>query len=259
MIYKKMCSRLQRLEQEITSIQHQLEMMPQGKLVCTHTGSYTKWYQSDGKTSTYIPKKKKELAERLAVKKYLTIRLEELLQEQEAIKLFLEYHEDNSERSENLLLNQKDYSELLSPYFIPMSQELNEWAKQSYISNPAYPEQCIHKTTAGIYVRSKSESLITMFLHTNKIPFRYECALTFDDVTIYPDFTIRHPKTGNYFYWEHFGMMDNPGYCKNAFSKLQLYTTNGILPSVQLITTYETMEYPLDAEMIENIIQFYFL
>ena len=54
-------------------------------------------------------------------------------------------------------------------------------------------------------------------------------------------------------------MMDNPGYCKNAFSKLQLYTTNGILPSVQLITTYETMEYPLDAEMIENIIQFYFL
>ena len=53
--------------------------------------------------------------------------------------------------------------------------------------------------------------------------------------------------------------MDNPGYCKNAFSKLQLYTTNGILPSVQLITTYETMEYPLDAEMIENIIQFHFL
>ena len=129
---------------------------------------------------------------------------------------------------------------------------------QPFDSNPLYPEQCIHKTRAGIFVRSKSESLITMLLHINKIPFRYECALTFEDVTIYPDFTIRHPQTGEYFYWEHFGLMDNPGYCKNALSKLQLYISNGILPSVHLITTYETLEHPLDAEIIENLIHFYF-
>lgn len=72
-------------------------------------------------------------------------------------------------------------------------------------------------------------------------------------------FTIRHPKTGEVFYWEHFGLMDNPTYSKNAYSKLQLYTNHGIIPSIQLITTYETKEHPLTAETIEKIVENYFL
>lgn len=257
MLYKKLCFYRQRLEQKITSIRDQLEKMPEGKLICTHTGNYFKWYQSDGQTSTYIPKKNRKLAEQLAVKKYLTMQLEELLQDKKTLDRYLQHHKDNSSPLDHLI-NKPGYSELLSPYFVPTSHELQEWMNQPYISNPAYPEQCIHKTCAGISVRSKSESLITMFLHTNKIPFRYECVLTFEDITIYPDFTIRHPYTGEYFYWEHFGMMDNANYCKNAFSKLQLYISNGIIPSVNLITTYEPLDHPLDAEMVDNLVQFYF-
>lgn len=98
-----------------------------------------------------------------------------------------------------------------------------------------------------------------MFLHINKIPFRYECSLQLGDVTIFPDFTIRHPKTGEIYYWEHFGLMDNPTYCKNSISKLQLYASQGIVPSIQLITTYETKENPLSAELVGKIIQHYYL
>lgn len=98
-----------------------------------------------------------------------------------------------------------------------------------------------------------------MLLHTSKIPFRYECALPLGDVIVYPDFTIRHPRTGQLFYWEHFGMMDNPAYIKNAFSKLQLYTEHGIVPSIQLLTTYETKEHPLDFAAAENLVKLYFL
>jgi len=79
LLYKKLCSYRQRLEQEITSIRNQLKEMPEGKLICTHAGNYFKWYQSDGQTSTYIPKKNRKLAEQLAVKKYLMMQLEELL------------------------------------------------------------------------------------------------------------------------------------------------------------------------------------
>lgn len=57
-----------------------------------------------------------------------------------------------------------------------------------------YPERLIHKTSAGIDVRSKSEAMIVQVLHSHKIPFRYECALHIGSITLYPDFTIRIPR-----------------------------------------------------------------
>lgn len=73
------------------------------------------------------------------------------------------------------------------------------------------------------------------------------------------NFYLRHPDTGETFYWEHFGMMDNPKYAKNAFAKLQLYATYNLIPSINLITTYETRNHPLNLEIIETILHYYFL
>jgi len=98
-----------------------------------------------------------------------------------------------------------------------------------------------------------------MMLYIHQIPFRYECALSLENTTLFPDFTIRHPLTGDYYYWEHFGLIDNPAYAQNSFSKLQLYISQGILPSVNLITTYETSDSPLDIQTVERIIKLYFL
>lgn len=78
------------------------------------------------------------------------------------------------------------------------------------------------------------------------------------NVSIYPDFTIRHPVTGEVYYWEHFGMMDNENYAHNVYSKLQLYQSAGIIPSMQLLTTFETRQNPLDYEYVELLIQYYF-
>lgn len=128
-----------------------------------------------------------------------------------------------------------------------------------YETNPTHPEQLICKSISGNNVRSKSEAMIDMYLYLNKIPCRYEAALELGDTVIYPDFTICHPQTMEIFYWEHFGLMDNPSYSKNAYSKLQLYTSHGIIPSIQLITTYETKDNPLDIELVEKFITHYFL
>lgn len=54
-------------------------------------------------------------------------------------------------------------------------------------------------------------------------------------------------------------MIDNPSYCQNMISKLQLYTSHGIYPSIQLITTYETKNHPLNPEIVQKLIDFYFL
>ena len=98
-----------------------------------------------------------------------------------------------------------------------------------------------------------------MHLYTRKIPYRYECILHLGDSILYPDFTIMHPRTYKLYYWEHFGLMDNADYMQTAFSKLQLYGSHGIIPSIQLITTYETKDHPLSSEDIEKIIEYYFL
>ena len=54
-------------------------------------------------------------------------------------------------------------------------------------------------------------------------------------------------------------MMDNESYSKNVFTKLQTYASNQLLPSVNLLTTFETREHPLDTELVENMIRHYFL
>ena len=190
-------------------------------------------------------------------KKYLCALLDDLTQEQQALQLYLKKHPISS-KSE-ALLRQPEYNHLLRKTFQPLSEELHTWAKTAYEHNPKHPEHLIHKSSSGNLLRSKSESIIDMMLYIHQIPFRYECALSLENTTLYPDFTIRHPLTGDYYYWEHFGLIDNPGYAQNTFSKLQLYITAGILPSVNLITTYETNAIPLDTQIVERILKLYFL
>lgn len=248
--------RSKQLENKINELQTLLNQLPEGKLICSRNGNYCKWYQADGATQTYIPKNQRALAEQLAAKKYLTLMLNDLETEYKAIQSYLKKHK---EPRNHLLLQKPEYEKLLKPYFHPVSQELADWMNEPYERNSKYPEQLIHKCSSGILVRSKSESLIVMFLHTRKIPFRYECALHLGENTLYPDFTIRHPKTGQVYYWEHFGLMDQPAYVKNACAKLQLYALNGIIPSIQLIATYETKEHPLTVETVEEIVDQYFV
>lgn len=257
MVYERMCSEKRQIEQSILALQEQLKHFPDGKLFCSKNGKYLKWYLTDGKNQQYLPKKDRELAEKMALKKYLSLQMDDLIHERQAIEFYLRHHKKEDSQAETLFFTD-GYQELLAPHLKPISKELQEWAAQAYDSNPKYKEQLIFKTPSGHKVRSKSEVLIALYLYTHKIPFRYEAPLTISEIMLYPDFTIRHPQTGNYFYWEHFGMIDDPAYCKKMHSKLQLYTASGIYPGIQLITTYETKEVPLNPEMVEKVIEYYF-
>lgn len=257
MIHERMQKEMHRIEKEIRILEAEMQQFPPGKLICTRSGKYFKWYQSDGKKVQYIPKANRVLAEQLAAKKYISYLLEDLRNEKNAIDYYLRHH--FSEKAEQMLTIMPEYQNLISSIFTPLSKELSDWMNFPYEKNLNYPENLVHRTMAGNFVRSKSEAIIDMFLTKNQIPFRYECALYFGETVIYPDFTIRHPHTGETYYWEHFGMMDNQAYCKSTISKLQLYISNGIIPSVNLITTYETKDNPLSTEAVEKIIEYYFL
>ncbi len=258
MIYERIKKEYDTLCSCICSIQNELGSLPSGKLICCHHQNISKWYLSDGHRKIYIPKSNRPLAEQLARKKYLSLLLEDLKKEQTALAFYLRHHSKTG-KSERLLTEPTEYQQLLSPYFKPLSQELSTWMNSPYEKNANHPENLIYKGITNNLLRSKSEVLIDMLLRKHNVPFRYECALQLGNSLIYPDFTIRHPHTGDFYYWEHFGLMDSPSYIEKTTTKLNLYAIHGITPGIQLITTYETKNYPLDPEIIEKYIEYHFM
>lgn len=258
-MYQKMQEEYLRLTKELQEVNKVLGTFPEGKLICAWGGDGYRWYNSDGHHKVYIPRKQRAVAQRLAVKKYYALRKAELESEITAIKFYLRHHTEECQEAVQRLWEHPGYQELLKTQVLPLSEELAIWRQFPYERNPHYTEGLIHKTASGDWVRSKSEAMIAHFLYTNGIPFRYECALQLGEITIYPDFTIRHPRTGRQYYWEHFGRMDDPAYAKNASMKLQQYIAHEMIPSIQLITTYETKDTPLTIDQIESIVRQYFL
>ena len=176
-IYERIINEQKKLERKINSIERKLKTFPEGKLIlCADGKGKYKWFRSDGHRKEYIKKENRALAEQLAYKKHLTFQLEELIHEKRAIGFYLKHHLQGIPKSSQLISDSLEYRELLSPYFIPLDQELNNWMCAPYEKSKSHPEQLIHKTTTGEYVRSKSEAFILTYLHMNKIPFRYECA-----------------------------------------------------------------------------------
>lgn len=229
--------------------------MPKGKIICCKSS----WYYSDGHKKTYIKKKDKVFAEQLATKKYLSALLEDLEHEKVATDMYLRHCNNETQKVEQIFENSPELLNLLSPYFSPLSKELDDWMKSPYEKNLKHPEHLTQRVGANEFVRSKSEAMIAKLLKQYQIPYRYECKIVLNGMELYPDFMIRHPKTGEIFYWEHFGLLDNPEYVKNMHMKMNMYTANNIMPGINLITTYETKDKPLTFEMVEMMVKYYFL
>ncbi|HKM34969.1 MAG TPA: hypothetical protein VJY54_09540 [Lachnospiraceae bacterium] len=54
-------------------------------------------------------------------------------------------------------------------------------------------------------------------------------------------------------------MMSNSAYRDSAFNKLKIYGDHNIIPSINLITTYETQTNPINSKKVHHIIEEYFL
>lgn len=258
LLYHDLLERKKYLLKEIQNLKHRLASYPAGELICTKNRKYVTCMHSVNGVYSYIPKKDFEFAKTLGEKKLFSASLEDLQRELCAVDAFLNCYQSEPSKVEQLL-SQPCYQKVINLSFQAASEDLEQWSRAFYETNPSHRENLRHSCLSGHMVRSKSEALIDQTLFMHKIPFRYECALLLKDVTFYPDFTIRHPQSGKYFYWEHFGLMDSPSYSQQAFQKLNIYCQNSIIPTINLITTYETKDHPLTTQTIENIVQEYFV
>ena len=256
--YFEIQNRISHIEEELRYIESMEKGLPQGNLICARNAGKYKWYFHDKNTTTYLPKKEVELAKKLTVKKYYQIRKEELQRELSACQTYMQKADSKPDQLEKMLDN-AEYERLLGGQRHSTRKELESWINEKYEKNNNHSENLIVKGTQGKFLRSKSEAFIDRALYTNGIPFRYEDKLVLENTFLYPDFTIRHPKTGQTYYWEHFGMMDHPDYINRACQKIKLYCDNGIIPGINLILTYETREHPLSIDQVEKLVKEYFL
>ena len=247
-------------EQEMRQLESLIKKMPKEDLRCAKNGKNYKWFCiKEGDAANYLPKRNRKIAEKLALKKYYVSRYEELSHQVKALK----YYERQMKKVEGKaddLLKHEEWRKLLEPMFSVEREDLKIWMEEKYEGGAGYPEHLVYKGSRGKYLRSKSEVIIDMMLYKYGIPFRYVDKLILDNgIYIYPDFTVRHPISGKRMYWEHFGLMDKQDYRNSACKKIRLYCDNGIIPSIDLIATFETVDHPLDVEKVEKIIQEFFL
>lgn len=111
----------------------------------------------------------------------------------------------------------------------------------------------IHKTPAGVTVRSKAELVIATFLEMKGVEYIYEKPLKLYMKTVAPDFTIRRASDGKTIIWEHFGMMDDPEYYESRMEVLSDYHHAGWLPYENFIATFGERNSPIDMTTLETI------
>lgn len=114
-------------------------------------------------------------------------------------------------------------------------------------------------TQRGDRVRSKSEVIIADRLYSKGIPYHYETLFACSDGSMTsPDFRILNKRTRKQYFWEHFGMMDDPDYCFHAIEKIEKYADSDVVLGENLIVSFESSLKYLSTEYIDTMIREYF-
>ena len=225
-----------------------------GKLRIQRKGNSVQYYHVKA-NQTYIPKKNITLARNLAQRDYDNKLLKEIDNRQKAVDRFL-----NEYPQAGLESIYKELNEYRKKLIHPIIETDEEYAKV-WLSTP-YVRKIVGEDVPEIFtengerVRSKSEKMIADKLKQLGIPYRYEAPLKLGRTTIlHPDFTILNIRERKEYYYEHFGMMDNPEYIESALKRLELYEKNGIYPGDKLLFSWETVAMPLNMKLVEGMLK----
>ena len=144
--------------------------------------------------------------------------------------------------------------EMFSQIRLPAERRMRQrqWSQEPYDRSDYRQEDLNHKTSRGLYMRSRSEVLIAEKLYEYDIPFRYEQVIPIGRYTLAPDFTFldRH---NDEFYLEYCGLMDDAGYANHQVWREGQYRSLGIVPWRNMIYIYDAND-SIDMEEVEWII-----
>ena len=229
-------------------------------LVICGRNRYVEYYVNKKNTKnrqferTYLRKDQIDLARAIAqgdYEKKLKMKLGEYIRLIEALN---DHYPDNGIEDVYLSMNPKRRA-LVDPVIPIRKERLKEWMEVSFPKKGFFQEEAMFLTENHEQVRSKSEMIIANLLNKENIPYQYERRLVLNNGReFYPDFSFFDPDKGEAVYWEHFGMMDNSDYQRAALRKINEYAASGIVAGVNLITSFENKDVPLNIPLIKKII-----
>ena len=129
------------------------------------------------------------------------------------------------------------------------------FADRMLLSDTFRAEDLIHKSSSGVLIRTKSELVILGRLEYFCVDATYEERIFIGGEIARPDFTIQRRRDGKTIYWEHAGLMTDPGYRARHDKKMHVYEQNGIVPWDNLILTYDDEKGGLDVRLVDALIQ----
>ena len=239
---KNLFNILRKYTKELEQIETELLTLPEGSL--TMKGS--SYYHVTGRKQICITKND-FLIRQLRRKKYLLVRKIQLMHNLQATSI----EQLDLRAAEELIATfQKAYSDApIVDYYHP---ETIKWLAKSHRVNNLHKENTRYAHN-GIDFRSMSERVIAQTLEKHKLLYRYDALLTLTDRQISPDFIIKNPFTDETYILEHFGLPGDEKYARNMNDKMDYYLTSKIIPSENLITTYEY--HIRDPKRISNLIE----
>ena len=260
-LYKIIKNYKEKCEYRRQEIEQLLSAMPDGTLHISKSGNYYTWRVSTGNGNRkYLPKKERDLAGILALKKFYEAQMHDLKNDIEACRRFLHY-KDTSVDETALLMNSSsaEYKNLLGAAYANIDEKITEWENLPYEKSSMYPENLIHRTfKEGEKVRSKLEASVAGSLYTLKIPYKYEKMTMIGNNKFAVDFTALDVRTFREIPIEVFGMMSDYEYVKNFKRKMTIYINSGYIPGINMMTFYESRETPLELEYVNQELERFF-
>lgn len=251
-------ARRDQLAEILEQIAFQKKTQPQGKLKVVKKPNFVQFYHRKSaadKEGTYINKKNIQLAKKLAQKAYNSA-TEQTIHKQLKVLNDLLANYSEQELVKNYQASPPQLQALIEPFAQTHEDFIKAWQAVPYKGLPFENTTTEYYTARGERVRSKSEIMIANALLRAGIPYRYEFPLSIKGhQSFYPDFLCLNPHDGREILWEHFGLMDDPEYSKNALSKISCYSENGWLPGKNFIYTMETTASPLSSRFVEKLIK----
>lgn len=232
---------------------------PEGRLrVSTNKGHFQYYKVSDAikNPGTYLGKNNLNEAALLARADYNRKILPYLQQEVDIINNLLKHSSNLHLCYDSFHLGRR---KLFQPVTLPDEEYKKLWQSKEYKHKTFEQTDIVLLASNGQRVRSKSEMIIADTLSRFEIPYRYEYPVKLKNYTVHPDFLCLNIRTRQEYIWEHFGLMDNPEYQQNAFSKIADYQNCGYFPGKNLILTFETIKNPLSAKQVSQLTKEYLL
>ncbi len=230
---------LMHLRRHISALDYRLSELPKGYLHSRTRNGRKEYclriYTPQGRKEQYVPLEEAAFYQNaLSTKKFLK-------KERKIAAAFL-----------------KEYGSKINPLYVQLQREVDE-IQRDYMDVPSIsenaqfrPEEFQYFTQRGERVRSQGEKIIADVLHSLRIDYAYERAITWSPEKIYPHFTIEKSARGQTLYWEYWGNFSSPGVPERYLDRKKQLEAIGICEGRNLIITLGTDGNPDQSEIVST-------